>query len=498
MNRAYEQLVGHFAELGKLSAANMLLMWDRNVVMPPAAASTHGEVAGALAAIITAKSTNPAVADWLDAAGAATHSLDDWQAANLREMRRAYAHATAVPAELQVRKAEAVASLNQAWQQARAADDFGVFAPGLREMLALVREIADHKAQALGLAPYDALMDESDPGVTCALVDSVFQPLAQELPGMLETALERQAEWRPLPLNAVHPADQQKALCEHLMQQIGYPMANGRLDATAHPFALPNVPYDQRITTRFKEDDLRFSIMATIHETGHAMYEYHLPKDWRYQPVGVARGATLHESQSLMLEMMASRSSEFLRWLAPELARRFGAGNEAAYSVDNLRLHWQRVRRNLIRIEADELVYPLHVILRYRLERDLLAGRLDVTDIPDAWNALMQELIGITPPSDADGCLQDVHWSFGMFGYFPNYALGEATAAQLFEAACADDPGVLEGLGQGDFSAYFDWVRPRVHACGSSRSTSEIIEAATGQPLSAQPLLRHLRRRYLN
>ena len=498
MSKAYKKLEQHYSLIGKLAGANALLMWDRSVVMPLRAAPAHGEIAGALAHVCNEKATAPEIAELLAGAEAKVGELDPWQAANLHEMRRVYTHATAVPTALAVRKAEVSAALNQSWIKARNEDDFNLFAPGMREMLAINREIAARKSEALDLAPYDALMDEADPGLTCEIVDRVFNPLAESLPDLLEKILARQADWNPLPLNSAHPVAAQQELSEWLVRQIGYPMDHGRIDSTTHPFAMAHVPGDQRIATCFKEGNLGLSIMATIHETGHSMYEFNLPKEWNYQPVGLARGATLHESQAIMLDMMASRSHEFIEFLAPHLANRFGGNNVAAYTAPNLCQHFHRVRRNLIRLEADEVVYPLHVILRYRLERELMDGQLEVEDIPEAWNDKMKALIGITPPSDASGCLQDIHWSVGLFAYFPNYALGEAAAAQLFQAACNQSSDLLEGLRRGDFEPYFNWVRPKIHQRASSASIDDIIESATGHTLGADALLSHLRNRYLN
>jgi len=491
----YQQLEQHYGTLGKLSAANSLLFWDRNVVMKPGSAAAHGEVAAAMAALHAEKATDPRIEGWLGEAEAEKPGLDTWQAANLAEMKRLYRHATAVPTELKVRRARLSAEASQAWQKARAGNDFGSFAPYMRQMVELVREFAGHKAAALGLKPYDALMDEHDPGVRSELVDGVFGLLAQRLPVLLEQVLDKQAGWNLLPLGAGHSDEAQRELCEFIMRKTGYHFDHGRLDQTLHPFALGGVPGDQRITTRFKADDLRFGLMATIHETGHSFYEFNLPRQYSFQPVGAARGAGLHESQSLMLEMCACRSAEFVRFLAPELARRFGAA-DPAYAHDNVLKHYHKIRRNLIRIEADQIVYPLHVILRYEIELALLDGSLPADELPEFWNMRIKQVIGVTPPDAGQGCLQDVHWSLGMFGYFPSYTMGAAIAAQLFETATAADPAILAGLSVGDFGPYYAWVKPNVHEKASSLTFQAIIEQASGAPLSAEPLLRHLTQRY--
>ncbi|HZP13008.1 MAG TPA: carboxypeptidase M32 [Nevskiaceae bacterium] len=496
MNPAYAELERHYALIGKLGGAGNLLFWDRNVVMRPGSAPAHGEIAGALVQVATEKAVDPRIGEWLLQAEKA-NGLSAWQRANVVEMRRHYRHATSVPVALLTRKARHSAVLNQTWQKARAEKNFALFAPGLAEMVQIMREIGEHKSRALGVSPYDALIDENDPGVTCAIVDRVFDQLGKALPGILDEVLAKQSSWKVLPWRKDHDPKAQQALCEALMKQIGYDFNHGRLDVTPHPFAMPGVPGDVRITTRYKEDDLRWGLLATLHETGHSQYEFNLPREWSYQPVGVARGATLHESQSLMLEMMACRSLEFIGFVAPMLAAKFGP-DDPAYAFDNVRMHYQRIQRNFIRVEADEVVYPLHVILRYQIERKLLDGSLAVKDLPGAWNETMKKLIGVVPPDDAAGCMQDVHWTFGMFGYFPNYALGAAAAAQLFEAATKQDASILPSIGKGDFAAYFAWAKANVHQKASSESLDQIMTGATGSTLSADALLRHLKQRYLN
>jgi carboxypeptidase Taq len=260
---------------------------------------------------------------------------------------------------------------------------------------------------------------------------------------------------------------------------------------------MPHSPGDVRFTTRYDVDKFRYSVTATLHEAGHSMYELNLPRVHAFSPAGFARGASAHESQSLMLEMMAGRSKEFLEFLSPLLHQHFG-GEAACWTASNVLNYFRRVDDDFIRVEADEISYPLHVILRYRLERALLAGDLAVDDIPGAWSELFKSLFGRVPPNHAKGCLQDIHWAAGLFGYFPNYALGEALAAQLFERAKSDESGILPALRDGDFKPYFNWVRPRIHEQASLKSFDDIVIGATGAKLSGAALKRHLRARYLD
>jgi carboxypeptidase Taq len=280
------------------------------------------------------------------------------------------------------------------------------------------------------------------------------------------------------------------------MTAAGFDFARGRLDVSPHPFC-GGAANDVRVTTRYDVTDFAKSLMAVLHETGHALYELNRPAAWLAQPVGAARGLALHESQSLAVEMQAGRSREFIAYLAPRLAEAFGGEGEA-WQPANLYRYYTRVERGLIRVDADEVTYPAHVILRYRLERAMLAGDLPLADLPGAWAEGMAELVGATPPDDRTGCLQDIHWPGGGWGYFPTYTLGAMAAAQLFEAACRDEPDLLPGLARGDFAPLTGWLRTHVHAKGSLQTTDDILTEATGRPLGTAAYKAHLERRYLH
>jgi carboxypeptidase Taq len=279
------------------------------------------------------------------------------------------------------------------------------------------------------------------------------------------------------------------------MQAVGFDFNHGRLDTSLHPFC-GGVPDDVRITTRYDEDDFMTALMGVLHETGHALYERGLPSDWRLQPVGEARGMALHESQSLLIEMQACRGAEFIGFMAP-LAREAFGGEGPAWEVDNLVRVYNRVEPGFIRVDADEVTYPAHVILRYRLEKRLIAGEMELDDLPAAWNAGMEELLGVVPPDDRLGCLQDIHWYDGAWGYFPTYTLGAIAAAQLFAAAKDAVPDISGAIAKGDFTPLMGWLGENVHALGSSRSGDELLERATGRPLDPAVFKAHLSARYL-
>ncbi len=416
-----------------------------------------------------------------------------WQRANLREMRRSYARAVALDPALVAAMARATARAEMTWRDARANADFKTLAPALAEVVRLTREEAAAKAQALDLAPYDALLDGYEPGVRAARIDALLDPLAAFLPDFLEQVLVRQT--KPLPLQGPFEVVRQMALGRELMTRIGFDFEHGRLDQSSHPFC-GGVSDDIRLTARYDEADVTSGLMAILHETGHALYSAGLPQAWRHQPVGEARGMAVHESQSLLIEMQVCRSPAFLGYLAPLLAKAFDR-HDPALSADNLYRRAIHVERGHIRVDADEVTYPLHVILRYRLEKALLDGRLEVADLPGAWNEAMQDLLGLTPPDDRLGCLQDIHWPLGAIGYFPCYTLGAIMAAQLFDAAKAAEPDILPALERGDFSPLLAWLRANIHEQGSLMDMPDLLTHATGRPLELQPFLDHLRARYL-
>ena len=382
------------------------------------------------------------------------------------------------------------------WRKARPAGDFALVRPALEEVLRRVRDVASAKAARLGKTPYEALLDEYEPDGSTVAIDRLFGELAGMLPGLIDAVLAHQgAQKQPLPLGERFPLEQQRLLGVELMRRLGFDFDHGRLDISLHPFC-GGTPDDVRITTRYDEADFTGALMGVLHETGHALYERGLPAAWRHQPVGAARGMSLHESQSLLVEMQACRSREFLEFSAPILRKAFG-GNGAAWDADNLYRIYTRVERSFIRVDADEVTYPAHVILRYRLERAMISGDLALADLPGAWNTGMRELLGVTPPSDREGCLQDIHWYDGAWGYFPTYTLGAMTAAQLFAAAKRTDPTILPSIARGDFAPLLRWLRAHVHGKGSLLSTDALIREATGAPLGAQVFEAHLRARYL-
>jgi len=489
---AYARLQGRFARIATIGEAGAVLGWDAAAMMPPGGGAARGDQLAVLAGLGHGLLTAPEAAD--DLAQAAADG--EWDGANLALMRHAHTRATAVPSDLVEAQARANSRCEKVWRDARRTSDFAAVAPDLAEVVRLVRHQADALAPVLGLSPYDALMDGYQRGIGAADVGPVFARYEAFLQDALPRAEERQARAPdPIPLPGTFPAAQQEALCRRLSTLAGLEPDHARLDRSTHPFC-GGTPTDVRITTRYDEADPAQALMGVMHETGHALYERGLPPAHARQPVGEAAGMAAHESQSLIVEMQACRSDAYLAWLGPELHRLFG-GDAAPYAPANLSRLWRRVRRGLIRVDADEMTYPAHVILRFRLEQAMIAGDLAVPDLPGAWNDGLHALLGVRPPDDRQGCLQDIHWYDGAFGYFPSYTLGAMAAAQLMAAARAGVPGLDAALGQGDLGPLVGWLRTHVHAQGSRLGFNGLLRAATGSPLDPTAFEAHLAARYL-
>jgi carboxypeptidase Taq len=491
----YKQLEQEFRRLHAFRSAASILRWDAAVMMPRGSSDLRGEQLAALETECHALLTSPRVSRLLDRADANSQGLEDWELANLREMRRERDQAIATPQSLVSRLAKATARAEIKWMEAREKSDFALFAPHLEEVVGLLRDKAALLGKALDLAPYDALADEFSPGLRTAEIDAIFTALGRRLPGLIHEVIDLQAARRPQEITGRFPASKQRQLAIEVMKTLGFPFDKGRLDESEHPFTA-GVPGDIRITTRFNPTDPLSGLMGILHESGHAMYDVGLPEAWRGQPVGRDRGMAMQESQSLLLEMVICRNRPFLQYLKPLLEKTFGVSGPE-WEVENLYRLLIRVRRSLIRVDADEVTYPVHIMLRYELEKELLSGELKVKDLPEAWNSRIEDRLGVRPTNDADGCLQDVHWAVGSFGYFPSYAIGAVIAGQLYEALRNERPHLDDEIAAGQFGGLFQWLRENVHGLGASLSTPELIQRATGKTLSASAWLRYIEAKYL-
>ena len=493
---AYDRLTARFSRIATIGEASAVLGWDAAAMMPPGGAQARGDQLAVLAGLAHGLLVSPELGDDLAAAEAAGADPDPWRSANLRLIRHAYTRATAMPSDLVEAQARANSACEKVWREARRTSDFAMVQPSLAEVVRLVRKAATCLAPALGLSPYDALMDGVQHGIRAADVAPVFANYEAFLRWALPQAEERQARaGAPQRPRGPFPVAAQETLCRSLSERLGLDFAHARLDRSAHPFS-GGTRTDVRITTRYDEADFTQAVLAVVHETGHALYERGLPEAYARQPVGEAAGMAAHESQSLIVEMQACRSDPFLAWLGPELHATFG-GDSAPYRPANLAKLWRRVERGFIRVDADEMTYPAHVILRFRLEQALVSGDLSVADLPGAWNDGFRALLEIVPPDDARGCLQDIHWYDGAFGYFPSYTLGAMAAAQLMAAARRAVPAIDAALGKGDMGPLLGWLRAKVHGVGSLLGFNDMLRAATGKPLDPADFEAHLTARYL-
>ncbi|MEZ5571284.1 MAG: carboxypeptidase M32 [Halioglobus sp.] len=495
--QAYQSLEARKKRVSALNNAMGILEWDQQTMMPAGAAPARASVLAELSVMLHDLETGSELSDLIDQAETEVAELDNWQRANLREIRHQFTHATAMPSDLVEKLVLAQSDSGMTWRVARPANDFKALAPKLDYLFQLKREEAAIKAEVMGVTPYEALLDQFDPGRREAQVDRIFDDLEGFLPSFVRQVMEKQSKQpQALVPQGPFPIPRQIELSHEVMRIFGFPFERGRLDTAHHPFS-GGADGDIRITTRYDEADFMKSLMAVIHETGHALYEDGRPAQWLGQPVGRSRGMTLHESQSLLLEMQAARSTEFIRFITPTLKRILG-GQGPAWEPDNLLRLYRRVEPGPIRVFADEVTYPLHVIVRYKLEKAILADQLSTDQLPLAWNDLMDKLVGIKPKDDAQGVMQDVHWPEGIFGYFPTYSLGAMASAQLFTAAQRESPQVLPALAQGDVTALFAWLDVNIRSQGCLYMPDELIEKATGSALDTTAYKASIRARYLD
>jgi carboxypeptidase Taq len=497
---SYAALADHHRRVSQLRHVEAITAWDESTMMPVGGGAARAEALSTLRGLIHEQSTRPGLADLFAVARAEAVNLGPWQQANLREMEREWVRATALQQGLVEAMSRAELQSEQAWRKHRADNDFLGFLPHFREVVRLKREAAQAWGDKLSLSPYDALLDGFEPGARTRSIVPLFARLRAFLPGLIEKAMERQTREPVVTCAGPFPVERQRWLGLELLRRLGFDFDHGRLDVSHHPFC-GGVPTDVRITTRYDVTDYTQALAAAVHESGHAKYEQNLPRDWLCQPVGSARSMSLHESQSLLFEMQVSRSRAFLEFAAPLIAKAFPDVFEhapRAFSPENLFRQLTRVRPGTIRADADEATYPCHVVLRFELEQGLIDGSLPPEDVPEAWDARMREMLGLsTLGNDRDGCLQDVHWPSGLFGYFPAYALGALTAAQLFRAARHAHPDLMAQIGRGEFGILDGWLRKTVWSQGSLLEIQELVERATGSALGTEAFEQHLERRYL-
>ncbi|HEY6088146.1 MAG TPA: carboxypeptidase M32 [Burkholderiaceae bacterium] len=490
---SYDELETHYTRLHRFQHLASIVGWDQAANMPPKGNEARAAALAELAALMHCMRTDTMLSERL--ARAEQEPLSEHQRANLREIRRDWRNANALPAELVQRRQLATSRCEHAWRSLRPANDWAGFVEHWRPVLAIAREEAALLSQQSGLTRYDALMDRFEPGMTSAAVDRVFGAVRQWLPGLIQQVIEKQA--RETVAEPVGPfaLDAQRAMCQQVVRRLGFDFDAGRLDTSTHPFS-GGVPEDVRMTTRYREDQFLPALMGTVHETGHGRYEQNRPRDWLGQPVSEARSMAIHESQSLAFEMQLGGHPGFAQVLSPMLAEAFG--DQPAFEARNLHRLLTRVRRGLIRVDADEVTYPAHVILRYEIERPLIEGLIEPEDVPGLWDEKMQDLLGLdTRGNFTDGPMQDVHWPESLFGYFPCYSLGAMYAAQWFATMRRSMPDLDARISRGDWTPVFDWLRGNIWSQASLWPTDELAIRASGEKLNPAFFKAHLEARYL-
>lgn len=489
---AYDRLLTRLRRAHVLESVSAVLGWDEQVNLPEESAAGRAEQMTVLAEILHAAATDPELDAALRELESSPAALEPDAAVVVRLARRDFERSVRLPARFVAEKARLQSEAYHAWAENRRNSTFAPYAPYLEQHLAMAREEA--VLQGWGDRAYDYAIDRHDPGMTTERVDALFTELKA---GLLPLVREIVAGSRPTAPGLLRgfPVAGQQAFLREVTAALGFDYRRGRIDVSLHPFC-GGSPEDVRMTTRFDVDNPLDSLFSSIHETGHGLYEQGLPVAHLGTPLGQSVGMGVHESQSRLWENQVSRSRAFWSFFEPRFRAQFPE-QTAAVDSETLYRAINAVEPTLIRVDADEVTYNLHILLRFEIEQRLFRGDLKVADLPAAWNALSTELLGLTPPSDRLGVLQDVHWSGGAFGYFPSYCIGNMMAAQLWYTALATFPGLEADFARGDFSRLLGWLRKEIHQQGRRYDTQELVRRVTGEPLSPRHLLRYLRERYL-
>jgi len=494
-SNAYTNLLHASREIALLGSCATLLGWDEQTYMPRGGAEHRSAQLALLAGMVHEKATDPRIGAWLSEAESQLGSKapDSVEVVNVREWRRSYDRSTKLPRRLVEEMAKATSLGQQAWVEARQAQKYSQFQPAFETILHLKRE----EAACLGTGPgdYDALLDDYEPGAKAADLAPLFETLRQGLVPLIVAIADAPRKPDASVLERDYPVDRQQMFGELMAANLGFDFERGRLDVTAHPFCTDIGPGDCRITTRYNPKDFSDAFFGILHETGHALYEQGLDPAHHGTPMGQSVSLGVHESQSRLWENSVGRGRPFWKFAFPQAKRVF---RDSLHDVelDRFLFAINEVRPSLIRVQADEVTYSLHIIIRFELERALLGGDLAPGDLPGAWTEKYQNYLNVTPANDAEGCLQDIHWSAGLFGYFPTYTLGNVFGAQLFDRASRDLGDLPGHLERGEFSGLLSWLRTNIHQHGKRWWSDELISRAVGARPDPQPFLNSLHSKF--
>lgn len=488
----YFELERVFYKCSVISEISSILHWDAAINMPLKACSLRGEQLAELEEITHEKLTNPRIFELIQEAESLSSDLSLWQAANLREIKKYYDNLVSTLIELNKKYTIASCKTEIIWGEAKAQNNFKLIEDSLTELLAIIREVSQHRAAYFGTTPYQSLLNIYDPGRKQEEIDSIFCQLEVFLPDFIQNIVANQP---PNPnLSGDFAIETQKRLGISMMEIFGFDFGRGRLDVSNHPFCGGHFD-DIRLTTRYRQHELFSALYGIIHETGHALYELNLPMEWSRQPVGNAGGMTMHESQSLFTGQQIGLSVPFFSFLSDKLKEFFPAQADFFSSL-NIKNYLLQVRPSFIRVESDEVTYPLHIILRYNLEKKLIRGELEARHLEEAWNNEFLIKFGITPDSVSNGCLQDIHWPSGAFGYFPSYTLGAVVAAQLMDTIRENIPGIDNSIANGDFKDIYSWLKENIHSKGRLMNGTDMLKKATNEDLNVSYFIDYLKKKY--
>ena len=488
----YDEFIGRVKELNLLGSLTGLMGWDQETMMPPKGGKLRSEIMAFLSSQAHGRMTDPVMGELLDSLD--SQELTAEQAANVREVRQSYDKATKLPVELVEEKARHKSQALQVWQEARSENDFKKFQPYLEKTVELTCKTAEYYGYEDNI--YDALLDIFEPGMTVSQLDPLFSGLREAIVPLVKAVREspNQPDTSFLDIGKFSE-EKQREFSIKVAESIGFDFSAGRMDTSTHPFCSGAGPNDVRFTTRYDEEFPFGCLYGVMHETGHGTYEQGLLEEHEGTPMGQAVSLGIHESQSRMWENMVGRSKEFWQFYIDEFKKCFDH-LPADLDIDTLHRAVNTVEPSLIRVESDEATYNLHIMVRYEIEKQLVNGKISVGDLPDFWNSKMEEYLGVTPPNDAKGVLQDIHWSMGAIGYFPTYTLGNLYAAQLYAAALADDPSIPNKIAKGEFTVLLDWMRSHIHVHGSKLPPADLLREATGKDPSSDDFVKYLKTKY--
>ncbi|MBU1320466.1 MAG: carboxypeptidase M32 [candidate division Zixibacteria bacterium] len=492
--QAYDELIQIRRELATLGSCQALLYWDERTYMPRGGAEGRSKQVALLSGMIHERFTSPHIGELISAIEGTDVVSDgnSGKAAVMREIRREYDKAVKLPKDL-VEELARVTSLAQGvWAEARQKSDFSIFLPKLKEVI----DLKHRQAEAYGYEtePYDALIDDYEPYATVKTISEVFAKLREELVPLVKAIVDSGNRPNMSIIENDYPADLQEKFGHEAAAAIGFDFESGRLDVTTHPFCSGVAPGDCRITTRYNPRHLGQALFGILHEAGHGIYEQGLPQQHFGTPLAESVSLGIHESQSRMWENLVGRSKPFWEYFYPKARKTFPSLSGVAF--EDFYFAVNNVQPSFIRVEADEVTYNLHILLRFEIERDLFAGKIKAEDLPSAWNEKFVEYFGLTPENDAIGCMQDIHWSAGLFGYFATYALGNLYASQFFAKAKEDMPDIEQKFAAGDFSGLKNWLRKNIHSHGQRYRAGELVQKVTGKPLNHEPMMTYLKSKF--